>query len=202
MFEVLFVVGVSVVAVVTALLRPWHKMYMRKFSDAKSIPLLRPTSLHFEYPEEMMAFKKYRVGVGMGKKEEFKVRSGNREEIFEISASSIMKCTLKGDAFVIEPVNSDIQAFLETTNTCWLWDVKPTKSGTQSLLLVVSAQIKIDDQVALKDIPVFERYVTVKVNRMYVAKEFFSKNWQWLIGTAIGTGIIWQVLKTFILNEK
>jgi hypothetical protein len=37
--------------------------------------------------------------------------------------------------------------------------------------------------------------VLVKISPGFEVKNFLKTNWQWLIGTIVGSGIIWEILK-------
>jgi hypothetical protein len=159
-------------------------------------------NLNFKYPSTMKMHTEYRVAVNIFKTKWFMLEDKSTGESHNILVSDIIKCVLKGDAFIMESLNTDTQGLLEQLKTGWQWKVQPIKRGRQSLHLIVSLQLKVNSQVVLKDIPIFERYVIVQAHIPKQVKTFMQKNWQWLVGTVIGTGILWQVLKTFVFKDK
>ena len=62
----------------------------------------------------------------------------------------------------------------------WLWDVRPKSSGTLSLWLRVSVLYEAQ----LLDSKVFERKITVDVNRPYVAKSWMARNWDKVVAAS------------------
>jgi len=70
----------------------------------------------------------------------------------------------------------------------------PTKSGEQSLELTVSALI----DVAGKDTPIvvqtYEKKIFVEISTTQHARDFLSKNWQWLWATVLVpvAALIWK----------
>jgi hypothetical protein len=173
-----------------------------KLAATDKEPYLTTGNLNFKYLSTMKMHTKYRVAVNIFKTKWFMLEDKAMGESHNILVSDIMKCVLKGDAFIIESLNTDTQGLLEQLKTGWQWDVQPIKRGRQSLHLIVSLQLKINSQVVLKDIPIFERYVMVQAHIPKQVKTFVQKNWQWLVGTVIGSGILWQALKTFVFKDK
>jgi hypothetical protein len=106
-----------------------------------------------------------------------------------------MSCKLSGEAFNISFINNEVQKIFKNDVTQWQWDIIPQKGGMQTLMLLASVYVKTGTETHLKDIPVIERAIRVEINPRYHVKQFFIKNWQWLIGTIIGSGILWEVLK-------
>jgi hypothetical protein len=158
--------------------------------------------LYFDYPKTMKTHTKYRVSVAISRLKQISLQDSSTGEIYFIQISDIMKCILKGDAFNIEPLSTETQGLLDDMKTGWQWGVKPLKKGRQQLILVVSMQLNIQDQIAMKDIPVLERDVMVKINTPEHIKKIVQKNWQWFVGVVLGSGILWQLLKMFVFKEK
>jgi hypothetical protein len=159
-------------------------------------------AMHFNYPPIMKTYTKYRVSVTISDFREIYLRDSSTGETYIIQVSDIMKCVLKGDGFEIEPLNTETQGLLDDQETGWQWDIKSIKKGRQALMLIVSMQLNFQGRIAFKDIPVFERPVIVKVNTPKHIKKFAQKNWQWLVGAILGSGILWQLLKMFVFKEK
>jgi hypothetical protein len=109
----------------------------------------------------------------------------------EIPVDTLMKATLKGDAFEIEPLSDEEQLVGETSFTQWEWLITPQSSGDRSLFLTVAVRIRIEGAgQEIKSFPVFERQIDVRVDFWFAARQFLSANWQWLVTTAIGSGLV------------
>lgn len=81
---------------------------------------------------------------------------GYRDAV-EIPVASIMKCTLKGEAFKITQLNnSEVQKIFPNGSTDWAWHVTPIKSGLKQLILAVSTVGKVGKDSVAKDIPIIE----------------------------------------------
>ncbi len=111
-----------------------------------------------------------------------------------LQVATFMKIHLTGSGFDILPLSSEEQIVAGDTYTQWSWDVTPRASGTQNLVLVVTARVKIpgfgED---LKDLQVVERQIEVQVSPVQAAQLFFQNNLEWLgpavlasLGAALG----------------
>ena len=126
---------------------------------------------------------------------ELKRRSSeaSRIESATIRISNRMRADLAGSGFDIHPRTPNVQAVGSGT-TRWAWAVVPTKSGEQSLELTVSALI----DVAGKDTPIvvqtYEKKIFVEISTTQHARDFLSKNWQWLWATVLVpvAALIWK----------
>ena len=71
----------------------------------------------------------------------------------------------------------------------WEFDVLPKRSGTQRLQLSVAMRIPLPDRPDERvSAPVLERDIRVTVDPYYSGQQFVAKNWQWLVGAAVGLG--------------
>lgn len=154
--------------------------------------------LTFDVPFLMSTGRKYRIKCLISRLPIILMPERDTIIIHEIPVSDVMSCSLIGDAFTISKISNDIQRVIQSEDTIWQWNVTPKKWGIQELLLLASIHEHTESGTHLKDIPVFERPIVVKINPSYQVRQFFIKHWQWLVGTIIGSGIIWQILKASI----
>jgi hypothetical protein len=129
------------------------------------------------------------------------------QKIYKISNQMIedtkihdyMTVKLKGENFKIVALNNEDQILIKNNLTCWKWNVIPTKSGLHDLILVVSARIKVEDEVI--DLPIRTKTIKVRVNIPYLMKKFTKENWQWIVGALGGSGVLWGIIKNFFLHS-
>lgn len=112
--------------------------------------------------------------------------------------SPYMSVELSGSAFTITPLSETDQPVGARGFAPWEWDVTSRRSGTQKLRLHVSMRIPVQDRAdERRSIPVLERTIEVKVNTGYSLRQFWEKNWQWLLGFLTplllgGAGLLWR----------
>jgi hypothetical protein len=112
-----------------------------------------------------------------------------------ISVDSNMQAILTGDGFAINPVTADKLPISANNVTEWKWDVRPIKSGTLRLHVVINALVDLNDGTGRQPYPVksFDKEYDVAVpwkNRFVFA--FIGNNWQWLWATiVIPVGGLW-----------
>jgi hypothetical protein len=121
-----------------------------------------------------------------------------------IPVTNFMKVQLKGQAFEITALNSEEQVVVSPGYTQWSWDVTPQKSGDQSLVLTVSARVKIPDYPdETKDLQVVERVIQVQVSPGRAALNFIEQNLGWIAPIILSAcvaaiGWAWRRRKTKI----
>jgi hypothetical protein len=119
-------------------------------------------------------------------------------QVQEIQVAPFMTAQLHGaddTTFKIIPLTQDKQAVAAEGYTSWAWSVTPLKSGPQILYLSVGARFKLPNRdEETRFIPLYEKEVTVQVDRIYETKQFLSGNWQWLTATLLIPlgGFIWH----------
>lgn len=122
--------------------------------------------------------------------------AGDTEKIL---VGSFMKVTLQSSSFEITSFNSAAQLVSSADKACWNWDVLPVKAGASKLSVVVSVRLKVPNATEeYKDYPLIEKIVLIEVARFHTVKTFVQHNWQWLIATIIGSGVLWELLKLFL----
>jgi len=153
--------------------------------------------LEFKCPEQMKMGKKEVVVAELFIDKAIYNRADDATTIEEIRISKITALKLFGEDFTIISKSSESQAILDEEKTTWLWDVTPLKRGTKYLELIITAKIKLRESDTVYDLPIRKKTITVQINRSYALKEFWKKNWQWIISTLIGSGVLVVVLKAF-----
>jgi len=154
----------------------------------------------FNPPEEMRAGVKERIEarIAKGFSEDLSkgLRGAGVPRIDTIKVGAFMKVRLLGDNFDIDSLSHGEQFVAEDKFTEWNWDVTPLKSGRQELSLVATVRIKLAEWGEEKrDYPVFSQQIKVKINPIYSVKTFTLNNWQWVISTILGSGLIGWIYK-------
>jgi hypothetical protein len=120
----------------------------------------------------------------------------DKSSISPIVVGKVMSANIIGESFKITPLHSEKQIVHKKGKSVWKWDIKPLKKGVHKIILLFSIRLQIDSSTeAALDIPILEKHLKIKVNYSYSTKTFFTQNWQWLIGSVLGTGVVWAVLK-------
>jgi hypothetical protein len=178
----------------------------RRFSDEigtgkeiypKSVKDLSIGHIQYDVKEKMKVAVTERVCVNIAFLKAILEASNPEVPIEEINITRKVEVKLNADdKFAVTPLSRSTQIILDNDKTTWNWDVMPVKKGIGNLELVVSAAISTKEfGYEMKDIETFRKPITIKVNPSYSIKNFLSKNWQWIAGTAIGSGTIFSVLK-------
>ena len=101
-----------------------------------------------------------------------------------------MSVDLKGDAFQITPYSAPTQIVAPLAR--WEFDVLPSRSGLQTLILCVCLLVALPGLEAAntgyRSMPVLEREIRIQVDVSYSTRRFLASNWQWLIATVAGFG--------------
>jgi len=119
----------------------------------------------------------------------------------EIKVSSKIEVSLidpsNNKNFDIVALNTKEQLVDITSNTIWKWEITPLKSGRNKIILRATVKVITDLGETPKDIPVFEKIITVQTSPILTFEQFLGNNWQWLGGTIIIPILIWrfQILK-------
>jgi len=144
----------------------------------------------FRIPTEMTVGESYRAEVRIDDSISVKLTQnleGHQPIIHvEESISNTMKVLLIGDAFDIEPLTSEVQLRKRDKPTIWLWDVKPLKSGKQTLIVRATAILKrpgYSDETY--DYDTIEEQVIVDVDVMKTVMKWMIDNWLKSVLTAI-----------------
>lgn len=161
---------------------------------------LRDGQVLFQVPSTMKVNVPALVRVRIGTKElgEIKLKEGLESKNIKTENIKISKVvgvrimTVAPDTFTILPIEHESQVVPSNVFTEWTWSVIPNASGVQTLLFIITTQIE-DPQtrkVLIKDFPVKTQEIFVKINPVNSLKQFVYKNFQWIIGIIIGSGVL------------
>lgn len=107
-----------------------------------------------------------------------------------IRVSSVMTAELidlspDKSCFLIKEISTAEQSVEEKGFTEWQWSVKPIKSGSNPVKLIIKIRTNQDGVQSFKDIPVFNKVIFIKAQPISFLKDFWLKYWQWLFSTLI-----------------
>lgn len=162
---------------------------------------LRTGYLKTKIPSSMKVGLKYRVNSLISYdlkqlKEEFINGESNTDKV---ELTKVMKLTLQGDDnFEIDVKSEPEQLILENTASIWEWVVTPKNRGKHKLSLKLVAKFNVEKYgLTSHERTVYEKVILVKVNFKYSISSFLGENWQWLLSTIIGSGVLWQIIKNW-----
>jgi hypothetical protein len=142
-------------------------------------------NISFNAPQSMYLNESTMIHLALGVEktiEDLKqIIEGQGEKIgASIHVSNRMQARLTGQNFEILAITPEEQVVSRSGITEWKWDIKPVKTGTQSLHLTLSAKLIVEGKDTWKAIDTFDKEIKVTVTLAYKAKAFIRKNWQWL----------------------
>ncbi|NVO10043.1 MAG: hypothetical protein HXX16_08800 [Bacteroidales bacterium] len=111
----------------------------------------------------------------------------------KIEIYELMKVCLTGENFYIYPLSEEEQIIGKKGYAEWAWDILPEKFGKLILHLKITLRIRLPYGEELKDHPIIEKEITVKINPIYCVKIFVTKNWKWIITALIVPIIGWSL---------
>jgi len=168
----------------------------------QAVKKLKEGHLNFKCPDEMKLGKKENVMVEIFKDKKLLESVVDKTSLSDLKVGNTMAVKLLGDDFEITSKNSESQVILNDMKTTWIWDVKPLRHGLKNLELVVTVKLKIENKDELYDYSILTKNITVKVSRAYIAGQFWKKNWQWVISTIVGSGVVIVILKALGVLPK
>ncbi len=147
-------------------------------------------------PEQMTVAQRERVEVRITQSQTAPLAEGLKgsgtPRVEQIGVSSFMRVRLIGEGFSIMPLSSEEQAVVGEGYTQWAWDVTPQRSGDLTLVLIVTARVKMqgypDEQ---KDLQTLERHIKVRVNPAHAVSSFVGENRDWLIPSVLIPLALW-----------
>lgn len=147
-------------------------------------------------PEQMAVAQRERVEVRITQSQTAPLAEGLKgsgaPRVEQIGVSSFMRVRLIGDGFNIMPLSSEEQAVVGEGYTQWAWDVTPQRAGDLTLVLIVTARVKMqgypDEQ---KDLQTLERHIKVRVNPAHAVSSFVGDNRDWLIPSVLIPLAMW-----------
>lgn len=171
--------------------------------DIKSeIKKLKEGFLFFECPQQMTLGKQETVIAEIFKDKKLLNTITDRKKLNDIKVGKRMSVKLLGKDFEIFSKNNESQVILPDEKTTWEWDITPKKHGQKKLELVVTVRLKLEGKDELYDFPILEKEILIKINRIYIASNFLEKNWQWIISTIVGSGVLIVILKALGVIPK
>ena len=135
-----------------------------------------PGELLINLPNEMTVGVQERAEVRIAKQGIKDLKKGLRgrgiPEVEKIKISPIMKVRLIGDKFDIKALSHELQPITDFDFTQWEWNITPREVGNQSLEVSVSLRIEIPqiNEHLVKDYPVYEKKIKVKVSQFEIMK--------------------------------
>jgi len=142
----------------------------------------------FDVPPKIKQGKQERVEVRIAKdtgqaiEDILRVNLRPTAQVEQIQVAPFMIVRLKGvkdSSFEVVPLTDERQAVGGSGYTTWAWSVIPQESGQQTLYLTVGTRFKLPNQTEeSKFAPLYQRSITVDVDRIYATKRFISVNWQ------------------------
>ena len=117
-----------------------------------------------------------------------------------ITISDNGQAILTGDGFEITPITADILPISSQETTTWQWDVRPLRSGTLHLHVVVNAMVDLNDRLGFRPhmINSYDQTYQVAVPWGKGAVATFCKNnlqWLWIVVVAPGGLWCWSFLR-------
>jgi hypothetical protein len=165
---------------------------------------LQQGKLAFDVPPTMREGQQERVevriasGVTHDIEQLLKDKMRTTAQVEDIQVAPFMIVELNdadGSTFKIVPLTQDRQSVAGDGYTNWVWIVTPLEPGPQILYLSVGTRFKLpNSNEETRFTPIYEKKISVQVDRMYETKHFLSGNWQWLTATLIIPliGFIWH----------
>jgi hypothetical protein len=170
----------------------------------EAVNRLKEGRIAFDVPREMKEQKQERVevriarGVTVEVEQRLKEKMRSTAQVEEIKVADFMIVELKdadGSTFTITPLTQDRQSVAGHGYTNWVWIVTPLRSGQQSLYLSVGTRFQLPyGHEEVRFVPIYQKDIIVRVDRIYETKHFLFSNWQWL-STTLAIPIIvflWQ----------
>ncbi|HLM22174.1 MAG TPA: toll/interleukin-1 receptor domain-containing protein [Propionibacteriaceae bacterium] len=169
---------------------------LRDAIDSALKELVTEGRIAFNPPDRMRQGHVERVEVTISRSKDLDdvlrrdLRGKGDVQISPLQTSPFMVVELHGPGFQITTLNptpGGEQLVAQTAR--WEFDVLPKRSGTQRLQLSVAMRIPLPDRPDERvSAPVLERDIRVTVDPYYSGQQFVAKNWQWLVGAAVGLG--------------
>ena len=153
------------------------------------LPITDSGKITYNIPDTMNIGKSYIIKVRIirnhnKKNEEFELSKNS--PIINIKTSGTMEVKIvdpspeNNKAFDLEKTNSDIQIIDTLDYTEWTFNLTPLRKGNFPIEIVSSIIINGN----LKE-KIYSQTIIVKSNTGYTINNFWSKYWQWIIGTIL-----------------
>ncbi len=191
-----FNIGYDVLFTTTSgdiLMSPTESINTPMFDIDEYLKGLNFGNLLFNTPEKMKINEKFTVSLTLSPDEITKdeLPKTGKNELSKTLIDKSMEAILSGPGFDIKNISSNIQATSMISDTVWKWEITALKSGNQYLYLDLNVKVKIDGEKIPRSIKTFERTVSVKISPLGSVKNFFVKNWQFIVSSVIIPLVIW-----------
>ncbi len=101
-----------------------------------------------------------------------------------LPVGTFMKATLQGPGMNVTAVGEDVKRLGSESYVSWLWQVEPTRTGTQYLYLTVDV---LYEGTSLSERR-WTRRIEVQVSRMRSVTHWFGRNWGELLSVVVASG--------------
>ena len=102
-----------------------------------------------------------------------------------IAEASVVKASLSGEGFQVVPPADDVKA-LSGDAQSWSWEVTPTRSGLQPIVLTLTARVKVpgggEEE---KDFPAVTRQLAVEGGSYTTGGIVLAEGWLWVSAIAL-----------------
>jgi hypothetical protein len=167
-----------------------------------AVKKLREGYLVFVCAQNMTLGKPEVVYAEMFKETELLETLAENQRVEQIIVGSSMSVKLSGRDFEITTLNDQYQLILPQRKTKWQWDVVPLKYGIRAIRLSVAVKLKIDGIEEFYNYDILTKDIIVTISRTYIIAKFWQKNWQWIVSTILGSGVLIVILKAFGVLPK
>lgn len=164
-----------------------------------AIARLKPGWFAYDPEPIMRQGQKYRVLVRVSPeaKQPSTPYPGTPPVVESIRTSGVMTAELEHEpeSFHVQRIGSARQPIVPPF-TDWQWDVTPLKSGRRNLNVVVTAVIRLSDGTQEESqVVVKTATISVSVNPLYVAGEFWASHWEFVLGSPLFVALVFWVAK-------
>lgn len=127
-----------------------------------------------------------------------------QKEGAQVRVSDQMEARLTGLDFQITAVTPEKQAIAGKEVTKWEWEIKPEKTGHDSLHLTLTALFTVQGISKEKAIRTFDKTIDVNVTWSQKTAGFLEHNWQWLWAAILIplAGFLWRQRKKVSGGKK
>lgn len=171
---------------------------------------LKQGSLAFDVPPEMEQGKPERIEVRISGspvdsiEKQLKDNLRDTTEVDRIAVAPYMTVVLnpnEENTFFVKPLTQDKQYLNTSGFTTWAWEVTPLDYGNHDLILSVGTRLKLPGrEEETQFVPLYEKKVDVKIDRVYQSERFISEHWEKL--TWIAATIAIPIIGYLWVNRK
>lgn len=98
-----------------------------------------------------------------------------------VLVSRVVHAKLTAPDFEVEAITPERQAISTTSNTEWLWNLTPKRTGQHQVYLTITAFVYVDESNFIeRHIKTFQKVVVIEVTPEQVIRAWLAQHWQWL----------------------